>query len=150
MSVTVVVWVTAPSVAVMVTVLVPVGVPGMVLACEPPQAAMNARTMRIAATSSTLRLRLRRFVSPRKNHIESPNGAMARYNGRVERLFLAGLTSDAAVVVPVVVMVRVVDFAEAPGVNVAGLNEQEANDGNPEQEKLTTPSKFPLGVSVSE
>jgi hypothetical protein len=48
----------------------------------------------------------------------------------------------------VVAIVRVVDAADPFGVTVAGLNEQDADCGNPEQAKLVTAENPPDGVTV--
>ena len=55
---------------------------------------------------------------------------------------------ESIAVLAVVEIVSVVDAAEPVGVTVAGLNEQDADCGNPEHAKLVAAEKPPDGVTV--
>jgi hypothetical protein len=117
----------------MVTVEVPVGVPGLCWTCEPPpphelKPAANASTPRSKKTG-----RRRFFPAARPPKIAKPK--IPKVALRPELKPVAGGAAVGAVVVMVSVVEPLVD-------TVVGLNEQAASDGSPEvQLKLTAPVK---------
>jgi hypothetical protein len=91
-------------------------------------------------------LRTRRFLEP-------PTSKMAAKPGNIttaayHRAPAAGAGKDKTATGAVVLMVTTVDAPVLVSVSVAGLNEQLARLGNPEQEKVIGGVKLPPGVSA--
>ena len=140
---TVAVWFMEPEVAVIVTVLVPDGVPGTVVVPPPPpppeplELPPPPQPSRIPQKSATVRI-----AQPRLNR---PTGS--RKASRPLRSTRPARCID--VVAAVVAIVTVVVAAPDPGVTVAGAKVQVDLEGRPLQAKVTACENPPAGVTVT-
>ena len=156
MSVNVVVCEVEPVVAVIVTVEVPAGVPVLLpplveLELPPhpadPRPAITTRLKQVRATH-----RSAGFVPLAANLNERSDRPHRIHRTATIKKGIAGnrcsLIGENIAALATVVIVSVVDTAEPLGVTVAGLNEQDANCGNPEHVKLVAAANPPDGVTV--
>jgi hypothetical protein len=144
------VWLSEPEVALTVTVLVPAGVPGVVvwplpplpppplLLFDPPPQAVRKPPSARTSTSPSQRVCRTRVAGSRNN------SRVAIPAARVKPV----RAGTVLVVAAVVERVRVVVTALAPGVMVLGEKLQAAFAGSPLQAKLTCWEKPPAGVMV--
>jgi hypothetical protein len=135
------VWLSEPAVAVTVTVVVPVGVPGSVVPPPPPlppppePLEPPPQPNKLAATPSVISTTNQRIRLPlgRKVRISIARPAKAASPVKLERSLPELFITLGAVVE----IVKTVVAALPLGVTVEGANVQLASDGRPEQAKLT-------------
>jgi hypothetical protein len=148
-SVVVCVWL--PPVAVMVTVLVPAGVefddppPHPITAAPAIPSSKSANTERLSKACDLVKLRkyLRTRSKPRHPKRKMHSIGLRPFDHGVGRSFRSEADATLVAIVSFVVAV-----ALPPGVTVAGLNEQVASAGSPEQAKVMADAKPKAGVAV--
>jgi hypothetical protein len=139
------VWLVDPEVAVTVTVDVPEGVPGFEVPPPPPPPLppqpRKAPPRTRAQTSTNQRFQRATRLTP---GISNSNKLPSAKSPVMPARWIPLCTDDCAAVV---VMVKVVVTALAPGVTVAGAKVQVASEGRPLQAKVTGCAKPPAGVT---